>query len=489
MAGGLWSDLKLSPLLRNMDGRSEERYSLIVELFGNAWDKVAGFVESQQGTVFREIKLIPAMEIDVPLSAVSELARLPSVRRVWSNTAVEPLASTVNRMAVPWLRREKATGKGVTVALLDTGIRQWPGFGRWDKSLIGWADMINGRSVPYDEHGHGTYLARIIAEQAPDARLIGVKVLNRKATGTLADVLLGIEWCLGSQSDPVQVMAVPLKTLAQGDDERDLLCRALARVAKNGILVCTGLESGEHDRSMAVSPGMHRRLLVVVDSEWPVERGAGRIVAPDPDHPFFDGKTAEIGAAVGYLSGIAACILEEQPFASSEWLKRAIAKRLWVKNASKVDGRKSPESELSELVRKQMQAIIDQVITYLSQIDLDKLLRRMEFYQNPQVNEWFKLGIALMKALKLNEAMENMLRNSMIPELIRTGLTLLQETIEKTESDAEGMSSADKNLNPERLWEAVVSGIRAAGGGLNSELQEMGTKLIRALIPPEPASE
>jgi len=113
----------------------------------------------------------------------------------------------------------------------------------------------------------------------------------------------------------------------------------------------------------------------------------------------------------------------------------------------------------------------------------------MEFYQNPQVNEWFKLGIALMKALKLNEAMENMLRNSMIPELIRTGLTLLQETIEKTESDAEGMSSADKNLNPERLWEAVVSGIRAAGGGLNSELQEMGTKLIRALIPPEPASE
>ncbi len=492
MADGLWPNLKLSPVLRNLDYHSEEWCHLIVEVSGNVWDKVAGFVESEQGTVSREIKLIPAMEIKLPAAAVSELARLPLVRRVWSNTVVKPLASSPNRLVTPWLPRERGTGKGVIVALLDTGIRLGPGLGYSDKSFIGWADIVNSRKTLYDDHGHGTRLARIIAEHAPDARLIGVKVLNRKALGTLADVLLGVEWCLDNSPEPIRVMVVPLKTLAQGNEERDPLCRALTLAKKEGVLVCTGLESSDEEGGpMAQSPGMNRRLLVAVNSEWPDNRSDGRLVVPNPDHPLYFGRTVDIGEAVGYISGIAACVLEKYPSVPLDWVKKAVAKEIQLQKSVEASGKKVSEPDVSEWVLKGMQALIDQVITYLSHVDVEKLVKRLEFYQNPQINEQLKLVIALMKVLKINEAWERMLRNSMIPELIKTGLKLLQESIEKArmELEKEMPSPLNNDLNLAGLMETIISGIRADGGSSNSDLQEIIMKLIRSLASPKLASE
>ena len=35
---------------------------------------------------------------------------------------------------------------------------------------------------------------------APEARLVGIKVLNQEGTGTISNVISGIEWCLDHQS-------------------------------------------------------------------------------------------------------------------------------------------------------------------------------------------------------------------------------------------------------------------------------------------------
>ena len=51
--------------------------------------------------------------------------------------------------------REKLyyTGKGVTVAVLDTGIYRHPDFG---DRIIGWYDAIDHLKDPKDPNGHGT---------------------------------------------------------------------------------------------------------------------------------------------------------------------------------------------------------------------------------------------------------------------------------------------------------------------------------------------
>lgn len=45
------------------------------------------------------------------------------------------------------------TGKGVTVAILDTGLYPHPDF---KDSIVGWYDAIGHEAYPVDPNGHGT---------------------------------------------------------------------------------------------------------------------------------------------------------------------------------------------------------------------------------------------------------------------------------------------------------------------------------------------
>jgi len=51
------------------------------------------------------------------------------------------------------VQKEIYTGKGVTVAVLDTGIYPHPDFGN---RIVGWYDAVAHKKMPYDWNGHGT---------------------------------------------------------------------------------------------------------------------------------------------------------------------------------------------------------------------------------------------------------------------------------------------------------------------------------------------
>jgi subtilisin family serine protease len=49
------------------------------------------------------------------------------------------------------------SGNGVTVAVLDSGVTTTSDLG--SSRIIGWKDFVNGRATPYDDAGHGTFVA------------------------------------------------------------------------------------------------------------------------------------------------------------------------------------------------------------------------------------------------------------------------------------------------------------------------------------------
>ncbi len=50
---------------------------------------------------------------------------------------------------------DRYTGKGITVAILDTGISRHPDFG---SRILGFTDFVNGRVGLYDDDTHGTHV-------------------------------------------------------------------------------------------------------------------------------------------------------------------------------------------------------------------------------------------------------------------------------------------------------------------------------------------
>tara|TARA_B100000767_G_scaffold75642_1_gene72213 strand:+ start:2064 stop:4073 length:2010 start_codon:yes stop_codon:yes gene_type:complete len=110
-------------------------------------------------------------------------------------------------------------GAGTTVAIIDTGIDgSHVGLDDLDDDnstndtkIIGFydpvnnADKINGTEVfPYDDQGHGSHCAGTTAGtgaptyehigMAPQAFLVGVKVLDAGGSGSFATVMAGMEW-------------------------------------------------------------------------------------------------------------------------------------------------------------------------------------------------------------------------------------------------------------------------------------------------------
>ena len=94
------------------------------------------------------------------------------------------------------------TGKGIGVAVLDTGIYPHRDF---DNRITVFRDVVKKRSFPYDDNGHGTHIAGIIGGNgassdkryqgvAPRCNLICLKVLDHKGNGSAADVLAGLKW-------------------------------------------------------------------------------------------------------------------------------------------------------------------------------------------------------------------------------------------------------------------------------------------------------
>ena len=59
-----------------------------------------------------------------------------------------------------YVYRRGISGENVTVAVMDTGIAVHPDF---DRRIVVFKDFCNGKVGLYDDNGHGTHIAGIIA--------------------------------------------------------------------------------------------------------------------------------------------------------------------------------------------------------------------------------------------------------------------------------------------------------------------------------------
>jgi serine protease len=112
--------------------------------------------------------------------------------------------------------------KGVTVAVLDTGIayrakgsrfRRSPDF--TSRQFVDGYDFVDNDPLPLDENGHGTHVAGTIGEKngngigltglAYGAKLMPVRVLDRHGRGEADDIAAGIRFAAGHGADVINM--------------------------------------------------------------------------------------------------------------------------------------------------------------------------------------------------------------------------------------------------------------------------------------------
>jgi serine protease AprX len=269
---------KVSPVLLQQEflERADQPCRLIVELAGRQSERIVSYVEANAGIVHRSMDLSPFMVVELPYEAMRPIAMSPHVRRVWSDLKVQALLD----VAVPSVGGSKAqglgiTGKDVTIAVIDTGIAPHLDLMYPESRVVGWHDLVNGRSDPYDDNGHGTHVAGIIAGNGassrgkytgmvPEAKLVGVKVLDRKGSGNTSDVIAALEWCAANQKTyNIKVINLSLGSVAQSSFREDPLCKAVEAAWRQGMVVCVAAGNDGPKLETINTPGISPNAITV----------------------------------------------------------------------------------------------------------------------------------------------------------------------------------------------------------------------------------
>ena len=216
------------------------------------------------GMLGRSLNSINGKVVQLPKGQLKKLADYPGVDRIVYD---RPTAGEMNRVAVTvGARAVQQTygyrGAGIGVAVIDSGISTWHD----DLTYLGssslvrtkngqrvaaFVDFVNGRTSPYDDNGHGTHVAGIIAGNgydslgvragiAPDAHLASLKVLDQNGRGVISNVISAFDWAVANKSAyNIRVINLSVGAAVTESYKTDPLTLAAKRAVDAGIVVVT----------------------------------------------------------------------------------------------------------------------------------------------------------------------------------------------------------------------------------------------------------
>lgn len=168
------------------------------------------------------------------------------------------------------------TGKGVGVAILDTGISPHIDL---EGRLAGFVDFVYQRKYPYDENGHGTHVAGILAGSgaasrgkycgvAPGCHLVGLKVLDKYGNGRKEDVLQAFNWLLRHYREyRIRIVNISVGTTYNSWREHKLLIEGVERLWDEGLVVVAAAGNQGPAPGSITAPGSSRKIITVGSSD------------------------------------------------------------------------------------------------------------------------------------------------------------------------------------------------------------------------------
>jgi subtilisin family serine protease len=160
------------------------------------------------------------------------------------------------------------TGRGVTVAVIDSGIHAEHPHVNGISGGVGIDEDGAETDDVIDRLGHGTAVAAAIREKAPDVELLAVKVFDRRLTTTGAALVDGITWAAAKD-----VHLINLSLGTENQAHADALSAAVAQANELGAIVVAAAPQKQANWLPGALPGV-----VVVDVDWMCPRDECRVL-------------------------------------------------------------------------------------------------------------------------------------------------------------------------------------------------------------------
>jgi serine protease AprX len=280
---------------------SADRVSVIVQELAGTGNGPERAVSAFGGTVGRQLGVIGGFTAEVPvdrLDALRGVAGVDSVTKdaglALQSTDVESqatqagslytIANQVTGASTMW--DAGYTGKGVDVAVIDSGVVPVDGFKTPGKVVYG-PDLsleANGPAKNLDTFGHGTHMAGIIAGRdsaagasvtgdssnfvgmAPDSRIVSIKIADAKGQTDVSQAIAAIDWVVQNRNKNglnIRVLNMSFGTDGVQDYLLDPLAYAAEQAWHKGIVVVVAVGNEGFGTAKVNNPAYDPYLIAV----------------------------------------------------------------------------------------------------------------------------------------------------------------------------------------------------------------------------------
>ncbi|MBY6035041.1 S8 family serine peptidase [Fictibacillus nanhaiensis] len=245
-----------------------------------ALDKAVGSFK-----INHEYTIFDGIAASLSKKQLAKLEKIPFIKTAELDVEVKTTMSTANQ----WFGTDKARNdfglngdrdgnssvyskNDITVAVIDTGIDA--AHKDLDNGkVIGFKDFVNNRTTAYDDQGHGTHVAGIIAGEgevtsankgvAPGSSLVGIKVLDANGSGSMSNVTAGIDWAVQNKDVyGIRILNLSLGT-SQSSDGTDSTSVAVNNAVNAGLVVAVAAGNSGPARYTIGSPGAADKAITV----------------------------------------------------------------------------------------------------------------------------------------------------------------------------------------------------------------------------------
>jgi serine protease AprX len=333
--------------IRVMKENAESLHYWLQQLCENA--SMAAHVEG-----FTSIWVVNAVALKADAYAIQAIANQPNIEKILLDEPVPMLLE--GDAELTWgLQKINAPGawqyydgKGVTVAVIDTGVNEHTDL---KVRIVDGKNYIDATKPPRDDHSHGTHCSGTVAGDgkkglktgvAPKATIMAVKVLSSSGSGAWSNLWLGIEEIIGSKATVISM------SLGGFPDQttRDRLRLACKNAIDAGIIPVIAAGNSGSGASTIAAPGDVPEVITVgaTDSNdaiayfssrgptkaWGTE---GTFVKPDVSAPGVDvescshnsdtyTKMSGTSMATPHVAGLTALMLQAKPELTAAQVKQ-----------------------------------------------------------------------------------------------------------------------------------------------------------------------
>ncbi|MFD1861914.1 S8 family peptidase [Planococcus chinensis] len=244
-------------------------------------------IQEQFGPALTDYEEVPLLEMELSDSEKADLEKKFSSAEIYPNREYEvaadvaPTSFTITKSTPA--ESTPYTGKGVRVAVLDTGVdTEHPDL--VVKGGICTAEEC-APGISYDDNfGHGTHVAGIISGKknssgiigmAPNVELYAIKAMDREGIGTTAQVTEGVKWAIQNDIDILNLSI----SISVYDRPLELM---LQEAYKQGMLIVSaaGNEGGAAGEDTITYPGKFPSVIAVGAVNNNLTREANSSVGP-----------------------------------------------------------------------------------------------------------------------------------------------------------------------------------------------------------------